>query len=117
MWEQGFLDFCMQFSVFITYNQKEIPLAMVTELFFFFKPVNQNKMTCFKYQSGIYLLKVSNSNTRKRCEICWKLTMKIPEDAWEQLWDFPGISYFPKILSHSATRDATSTKFIILEIK
>ena len=43
--------------------------------------------------------------------------MKIPEDASKQLWDFPDISYFPKILSHLATRDATSTKFIILEIK
>ena len=29
--------------------------------------------------SGIYLLKVNNRNTRKRCEICSKLTIKIPE--------------------------------------
>ena len=28
---------------------------------------------------GIYLLKVNNGNTRKRCEICSKLTIKIPE--------------------------------------
>ena len=27
----------------------------------------------------IYLLKVNNRNTRKRCEICSKLTVKIPE--------------------------------------
>ena len=28
---------------------------------------------------GIYLLKVSNRNARKRCEIYSKLTIKIPE--------------------------------------
>ena len=29
--------------------------------------------------AGIYLLKVNNRNTRTRCEICSKLTVKIPE--------------------------------------
>ena len=29
--------------------------------------------------AGIYLLKVSNRNTRARCEICSKLTIKTPE--------------------------------------
>ena len=29
--------------------------------------------------AGIYLLKVNNRNTRTRCEICSKLTMKTPE--------------------------------------
>ena len=28
---------------------------------------------------GIFLLKVSNRNTRTRCEICSKLTIKTPE--------------------------------------
>ena len=28
---------------------------------------------------GIYLLKVNNRNTRTRCEICSKLTVKTPE--------------------------------------
>ena len=28
---------------------------------------------------GIYLLKVNNRNTRTRCEICSKLTIKTPE--------------------------------------
>ena len=28
--------------------------------------------------AGIYLLKVNNRNTRTRCEICSKLTLKIP---------------------------------------
>ena len=31
--------------------------------------------------AGIYLLKVNNRNTRTRCEICSKLTIKIPDDA------------------------------------
>ena len=29
--------------------------------------------------AGIYLLKVNNGSTRTRCEICSKLTIKIPE--------------------------------------
>ena len=28
---------------------------------------------------GIYLLKVNNRNTSKRCEICLKITVKAPE--------------------------------------
>ena len=32
--------------------------------------------------AGIYLLKVNNGSTRTRCEICSKLTIKIPE--WPQ---------------------------------
>ena len=31
------------------------------------------------YPAGIYLLKVKNRNTRTRCEICSKLTIKAPE--------------------------------------
>ena len=31
------------------------------------------------YPANIYLLKVNNRNTRERCEIRSKLTMKIPE--------------------------------------
>ena len=31
------------------------------------------------YQANIYLLKVNNRNTKKRCEICSKLTIKTPE--------------------------------------
>ena len=33
----------------------------------------------FVYLVGIYLLKVNNRNTRTRCEICTKLTIKTPE--------------------------------------
>ena len=31
------------------------------------------------YPAGIHLLKVNNRNTRTRCEICSKLTIKAPE--------------------------------------
>ena len=31
------------------------------------------------YSAGNYLFKVNNSNTRTRCEICSKLTIKTPE--------------------------------------
>ena len=30
------------------------------------------------FPAGIYLLKVNNRNTRTRCEICSKLTIKTP---------------------------------------
>ena len=38
-------------------------------------------MHCVKYRNpaGTYLLKVNNRNIRARCEICSKLTIKIPE--------------------------------------
>ena len=32
-----------------------------------------------KYPGNIYLFKVNNGNTRKKCEICSKLTIKRPE--------------------------------------
>ena len=33
----------------------------------------------YPFPAGIYLLKVNNRNTRTRCEICSKLTIKTPE--------------------------------------
>ena len=33
----------------------------------------------FIYAAGIYLFKVNNINTRRRCEICSKLIIKVPE--------------------------------------
>ena len=38
---------------------------------------NKNNRT--EYPANIYLFKVNNRNTRKRCEICSKLTIKTPE--------------------------------------
>ena len=38
------------------------------------------KLITFSCQAAnIYLFKVNNRNTRKRCEICSKLTIKTPE--------------------------------------
>ena len=37
------------------------------------------------FPAGIYLLKVNNKNTRTRCEICSKLSIKTSE-RWQ--WDF-----------------------------
>ena len=34
--------------------------------------------------AGIYLLKVNNRNTRTRCEICSKSTIKTPERQWRR---------------------------------
>ena len=31
------------------------------------------------YSANVYLFKCNNRNTRKRCEICLKLTVKTPE--------------------------------------
>ena len=52
----------------------------------------------------IQLFKVSNGNTRKRCEICWKLIIKTPE---QRYWRRSGVfivnvehisHYFPVFL-------------------
>ena len=39
----------------------------------------QNPHNLAAFPAGIYLLKVNNRNTRTRCEICSKLTIKTPE--------------------------------------
>ena len=40
------------------------------------------------YPVGIYMFKVNNRNTRTRCEICSKLTIKTPE---QRYWPLSGI--------------------------
>ena len=40
-----------------------------------FKNIDRNS----SIPAGIYLLKVNTRNTRTRCEICSKLTIKTPE--------------------------------------
>ena len=51
------------------------------------------------YPAGIYMLQVNNRNTRTRCEICSKLTIKIPERRqWHRsgafIFNFEHISHF-----------------------
>ena len=41
--------------------------------------------------AGIYLLKVNNRNTRIRCEICSKLTIKTPERSQWRQWRGSGV--------------------------
>ena len=42
-------------------------------------PYNTKNKPMSFYPAGIYLLKVNNRNTRTKCEICSKITIKIPE--------------------------------------
>ena len=43
---------------------------------------------CFPVPVGIYLLKVNNKNSRARCKICSKLTIKTPE---RRHWRWSGV--------------------------
>ena len=40
------------------------------------------------YPIGNYMLKVNNRNTRTRCEICSKLTIKAPEQRHSDSFSF-----------------------------
>ena len=46
--------------------------------------INNNDIN--RTPAGIYLLKVNNRNTRTRCEICSKLTIKTPERRLASFW-------------------------------
>ena len=46
---------------------------------YFFVSFNTFKFTIETFPANIYLFKFSNRNSWKRCEICSKLTIKIPE--------------------------------------
>ena len=48
-------------------------------MFPFYALQESEKRKKFKFSAGIYLLIVNKGNTRTRCEICSKLTMKTPE--------------------------------------
>ena len=54
----------------------------------FFKLLLVTTSCNYSYQAGIYLLKVNNRNTRTRCEICSKLTIKTPE---RRQWHLSGV--------------------------
>ena len=49
-----------------------------------------NKPHFNNYPTNICLFKVNNRNSRKRCEICSKLTMKTPERHWRH-WRCSGV--------------------------
>ena len=61
------------------------------------------KLMKFEYPPGIYLLKVNNRNTRTRCEICSKFTIKTPKRRhWRRsgvfIVNFEHISYLVLVL-------------------
>ena len=70
-------------AVSCAYRQNKHNFASVC--FFRFKIKQQNliiqesKKTKRNFPANIYLFKVNNKNTRKRCEICSQLTIKTPE--------------------------------------
>ena len=70
----------------------KMPISFITLTYFmpivvFKTPWNNQKTKDFLFSAGIerdwpvniYLLKFNNRNTRKRCEICSKLSIKTPE--------------------------------------
>ena len=52
---------------------------------------NDNDECECMYPMDIYMLKVNNRNTRTRCEICSKLTIKTPDGVF--IVDFEHISH------------------------
>ena len=52
---------------------KHVPRAVFLDL----EPSVVGKLV--SYTDGNYMFKVDNKNTRRRCEICSKLTIKAPE--------------------------------------
>ena len=49
------------------------------QLVFPMKETNQVSWAFYEFPANVYLFKVNNRNTRKRCGICSKLTIKAPE--------------------------------------
>ena len=40
---------------------------------------NDKTLKLLEYSANIYMLRVSKENTRKKCKVCSKLTIKTPE--------------------------------------
>ena len=64
----------------------------------------EQKLYDASYPANIYLFKVNNKDNRKMCEICSKLTIKMPERRpWRHSGDFivnfEHISYFFLVFS------------------
>ena len=57
-----------------------------TTFFIILKISSKLLFTFHTIPAGIYLLKVNNRNTRTRCEICSKLTIKTPERPLASFW-------------------------------
>ena len=68
-------------DIHMVWSSGELPNTVV------FKEL-QSEVSIVANPDGIYLLKVNNRNTRTRCEICSKLTMKTPE---KRQWHRSGV--------------------------
>ena len=63
-------------SIIIPHNLFN-PTTLMNNVFFLF--LFFFKKEPYYYPGGIYMFKVNNKNIRTRCEICSKITVKIPE--------------------------------------
>ena len=68
----------------IAYFSRSILESLLVEFLLLFLPILSvysffRKCENRRFRVGIYLFKVNNRNTRSRCEICSKLTIKTPE--------------------------------------
>ena len=80
---EKFPGYLQQSSPFLCYRLRtraNTKKNSVTGVFleFYHKPKRSSSFRLF-YPANIYLFKVNNRNTRKRCETCSKLTIKTPE--------------------------------------
>ena len=67
--------FCLS-NLFLTFTPQDSLLSLVIQYHFQFASMNQFPAG---NPAGNYIFKVNNRNTRTRCEICSKLTIKTPE--------------------------------------
>ena len=73
------VPFLLYFRGSINHSIKPYPLAIMFGLLFFLVEKGIKVKFDSTVLAGFYLLKVSNRNTRSRCQICPKLTIKTPE--------------------------------------
>ena len=82
-----FLKHTIFISIFLRYCWTITEAVQISYLNLYFSNFHVTKMfwkiclkeTQYVYLACIYLSNVSNGNPKTRCEICWMLTIKIPE--------------------------------------
>ena len=65
-------------TLFFKYDSRCVILSIIIQNLLNFHILLFQART-LNFPANIYLFKVNNRNTRKRCEICSKLTTKTPE--------------------------------------
>ena len=71
--------------------------------------------TTYYYPAGTYLLKVNNRNTRVRCEICSKLTIKTPETQLVSLLLTLNIFHGPVFLSLTLNMEMPTGQYALVQ--